>query len=446
MPGSRKEWEVLPLSVKLSRADHVVSAMVSFLRRAAWSVVSVFSRAVGFLLVNKMFALTMGPTGITLLSHFQNLIGLVTQIPNDGINRGVIRYLAGGTAGNDGTLTRRYTSSILWTALLMNGLVLLLSFFAFTAFSEFFLDDFTAGFSDAGFIAWLFVLLILLLVNLLLQAILLSYQRLRSYAILNSLVSLATVVAVAIGVQQGNRETALLSFAAGQASGVVFTAGYLVWKKLLPITRPVFSSIRFKKLSEFLLMAIVAMVFGRLLDFLVREYSIQTFGLDSTGLWQSVVRLSDTYLVFFSAVIGSVYYPHISSMIFHIEGLKKFVRRILLSIAILTPFLLIIIYSYREFWLELLFTPYFSKAGFMVDFQLMGDYFYMLSFPLTYLLIAQTRTRTFIFLEVFAAVIYLGVIWYLIPRFGIEAIPAAHLYKSMAVFVLALLLNRRLIF
>lgn len=420
--------------------------MMSFLRRAAWSVVSVFSRAVGFLLVNKMFALTLGPAGITLLSHFQNLISLVTQVPNDGINRGVIRYLAGGESVTVGKPNQRFTGGILWTALLMNGLVLIISFLAFTIFSGFFLDDFTSGLGDSRFIIWLFVLVVLLLVNLLLQTILLSYQRLRGYAILNSFVSLATVIAVAAGVQQADKETALLSFAAGQASGLLFTLGYLLWKKMLPLTRPSFSLGKFKKLSEFLLMAVVAMIFGRLLDFLVREYSIQTFGLDTTGLWQSVVKLSDTYMVFFSAVIGSVYYPHISSMIFHIEGLKKFVRRILVSVAILTPVLLIVIYVYREFWLQLLFTPDFTRAGFMVDFQLAGDYFYMLSFPLTYLLIAQTRTRTFIFLEIFAAVIYVGMIWYLIPRFGIEAIPAAHLYKSMAVFVLALLLNRRLIF
>ncbi|MFA0962500.1 hypothetical protein AB9P05_11915 [Roseivirga sp. BDSF3-8] len=424
----------------------VVISMMGFLRRAAWSVVSVFSRAVSFLLVNKMFALYLGPAGITLLAHFQNLISLVTQVPNDGINRGVIRYLAGGDVISPGMPAEKYQAKILWTALGMNVLVLLISCLAFYSFSGFFLDEFTVSFSSRRFVLWLLIFLVLLLSNLLLQAILLSQQRLRGYAILNSMVSLATVIAVAIGVQMANQETALLAFAAGQASGVVFTLSYLIWKGLLPIRRPSFSSKKFRKLSDFLLMALVAMVFGRLLDFFVREYSIERFGLGTTGLWQSVVKLSDTYLVFFSAVISSVYYPYISSMVFHVEVLKKFVRQILISLAIITPVLLIIIYYYREFWLSLLFTSGFADAAFMVDFQLLGDYFYMLSFPLTYLLIAQTRTRTFIFLEVFAAAAYLGCIWWLVPSFGIEALPAAHLYKSMAVFALALLLNRRIIF
>ena len=65
---------------------------MEFMRKSSWSFASVSFKAISVLMVNKLFAIFFGTTGITILAHFQNLIGIVTAIPHDGINRGVIKY------------------------------------------------------------------------------------------------------------------------------------------------------------------------------------------------------------------------------------------------------------------------------------------------------------------------------------------------------------------
>src|ERR671921_666556 len=69
--------------------------MFSFLKNSVFGVRSVASRLASSFFINKMVALYFGPSGMAQLAHFQNLVTFFTLIPNDGISRGLIKYLAG---------------------------------------------------------------------------------------------------------------------------------------------------------------------------------------------------------------------------------------------------------------------------------------------------------------------------------------------------------------
>jgi len=69
--------------------------MLDFLKKSTWSFSSILIKSLCALATNKLFAMYFGTTGITLFAHFQNLISLITQVPNDGINRGIIKYWSG---------------------------------------------------------------------------------------------------------------------------------------------------------------------------------------------------------------------------------------------------------------------------------------------------------------------------------------------------------------
>jgi len=67
---------------------------VKLLKSSIWSFLAVLVRGISALTINKVFAVQFGAAGIALLSHFQNLTTIFSTIPNDGINRGLIRYLS----------------------------------------------------------------------------------------------------------------------------------------------------------------------------------------------------------------------------------------------------------------------------------------------------------------------------------------------------------------
>ena len=108
------------LSDSPSPAAPVVSGAGRFLRGAFSSGLAVGARTAGALLLNKLLAVYGGPSGLTLLAHFQNLMALFTTLPNEGVHVGIVKYLAPLRAGSG-----RYRAWV-GAGLVLNGLALLL--------------------------------------------------------------------------------------------------------------------------------------------------------------------------------------------------------------------------------------------------------------------------------------------------------------------------------
>ncbi len=82
--------------------------MTSFLKDISWSGVAVFVRALVSFSINKVVASTLGPAVFSLLVHFQNLLGIITFLPADGLNRAFIKHNASEERGNIFGLTIRW--------------------------------------------------------------------------------------------------------------------------------------------------------------------------------------------------------------------------------------------------------------------------------------------------------------------------------------------------
>ena len=65
-----------------------------FVRGSLGAGVAVAARVAGALVVNKLFATYAPAGGLTLLAQFQNLMAMFTTLPNDGVQVGLVKYLA----------------------------------------------------------------------------------------------------------------------------------------------------------------------------------------------------------------------------------------------------------------------------------------------------------------------------------------------------------------
>jgi len=99
--------------------------MIDFLRKSSWSFSSIIIKSICSLVTNKFFAVYFGTTGITLFAHFQNLISLITQVPNDGINRGIIKYWS------DPQIPRDQKQKYFIAGFIMNLLMLIIALLLF---------------------------------------------------------------------------------------------------------------------------------------------------------------------------------------------------------------------------------------------------------------------------------------------------------------------------
>lgn len=386
-----------------------------FVRGSLGTGVAVLARAAGSLIVNKLVATLAPAGGLTLLAQFQNLMALLTTLPYDGVQVGLVKYLAPLRSGSP-----RYRAwlgaaiTLNAAALLLGGLVLALSGLLSWGWGS--LLTFMAGIS-------------LVTGQALLGSALLAAGRLRPYVgltvALTGLGTAATAAALAAG---WPLPRVLLAYLLAQgltllpALGLAARAGLLRGLRLAaPISR-----LALRGLGQFLLMAVSTLLFGKAVDYVLRDYLLATFGPARTDLWQAVAKLSDNYTMVFSAVMSSVFYPRLAALGGQPRAARAYLRGVL---ALLAPMLAIgmgLIYASRAWLLPLLFAPRLLGAQVLLGPQLLGDWAKLLSWLFIFQLTAQARTGAYVAVQAGSAAVFAGLLAWLLPHYGLHGAVLAH--------------------
>lgn len=399
-------------------------------------------RALGGLTINKLFSIYLGPAGLTLLSHFQNLTSLFTLVPSEGVNRSIMKYWS------DPQMSEQEKKAVFRTGLWVTLSIYVLTFLGLYVWQgDFFFSRFIQDLSPETFLLVFIPAVFLMLLSGYLNSVILALRQVRAYAMINIIGLLLLVGVVYLGIKSGNQDQALLSFSLGY--GLMFFCAliYLLFKRKLyglSIGKPNRKALG--RIFKFLAMAISAIIFGRFLDFMVRDYVIDLYGLERTGLWQAVAKMSTSYLLVFTGTVGVVYYPKMASLIHEHKALKSYVMRVMGFVALVSIIALGVYWLNKEFVLQLFFAKGFEKGAYLVKYQIFGDFFSILSYLLAYLLSARVETTKYIFAQLVSAVIYVGLIFLLIDQYNLEALTLAYMIRYIGFFFLLLWMNRRSLF
>lgn len=410
------------------------AGLARFVRGSLGSGVSVLARAGGALTLNKLLAVYGGPGGLTLLAHFQNLMALLTTLPNDGVHVGIVKYLAPRRPGSAGWR--------LWlgSGALLNAAVLLLGFLALPLLRGPLLAAFRP---TVGWVLGVVLGITLLTAHAYLAAVLLAAQRLRAYISLTVLLSVLGPAAVAAALGAGwPVPEVLLAYLLAQGLTVLPTAWVCARAGLLAPLRPRISRPALLGLGRFLLMALSVLLCSKAVDFALRDLLIARFSLAQTGLWQAVAKLSDNYTMVFSAVMGAVFYPRLAALAGQPAARRAYVRAVLGLLATLLGLGLATLWLLRDWLLPLLFDARFREARTLLAPQLLGDWAKFLSWTLLYLLIADARAGRYVLVQVLSAGLYAGLLAGLLPRFGLYGAPLAHAIRFALVLLGCLLYFR----
>lgn len=413
-----------------------------FFKSSSWSFTAVVFRALGGLTINKLFAIFLGTPGITLLSHFQNLTALFTQLPSEGVNRSIMKYWSDPET-NEVERMKLFKTGLWVTAIIFSTTLCVLYF----GYRGYFFDHFINDYTPKQFLLIFIPAVLLMLLSGYLNSVILALRQIKAYALINVAGLLLLVGLVYLGVTQGTLDQALLSFAIGYGLMFFCALTYLIYRRKtisIGVGKPDFKSI--KKISKFIAMAISAVALGRLLDFGVRDYSIELYGLDRTGLWQSVTKMSTSYMLVFTGTVGVVYYPKMASLIHKPDELKQYVLKVMGFVAFVSLICLSVYFLNKEFILRVFFADGFEKAAYLVRYQVIGDFFAILSYLLAYLLSARVQTIKYIAAQIISAVIYLGLISLLIDRLDLEALTMAYMWRYIGFFLILVVFNRRMLF
>lgn len=388
---------------------------MSLLKSSLLNAIAVVVRVGAGLVLNKVLAIFVGPSGYALIGQFQNLVNMGTTFASAGVSSGVTKYTA--EFAQDHMARRRYWRAAAWLSTASVAVIAVLIIAFRVPLAIYLLKD--AQYADV--LVWLGLLLVFLVWNALLLAVLNGLKALHQYVAINILGSLIGLLAAVLLVYLYGIKGALVSLVLSQA--MVFLAAVWMCRRADWFVLDNFwgkvDRAAVLHLARFALMALVTAIVVPGSQILIRERLGAQFGWTVAGYWQAMTKISDVYLLVITMTLSYYYLPRLAEVKSG-SGLR---REVLIAYRYLLPLacaLALPIYLMRDTVTSLLFTEAFLPMRNLFFWQLVGDVMKIGSWLLAYLMVAKAMTTEYIVTEIAFSCSLVGLTIWFTRTMGIE--------------------------
>jgi len=405
---------------------------LSLVRTSYLNAVAVLVRIASALVLNKILAILVGPSGYALIGQIQNVVSIMAGIAGGAISTGVVK----ATAEHFDDDTRQYAiwrtafRLSIWTTLLAAALLFL--FRRQLGIWLFHRGDLT------DVLVWLVLALPAMCANTLFLAILNGKKEVGAYVIANASGTLLALSVTAAMTAAFGIRGALIAVAISPA--VAITASVVLisrtpWFRPQYIWGPTdFTSLR--ELSKYALMMLTTAVCTPIAQTLIRNHLGETIGWESAGYWQAVSKISEIYLMLIIGPLAVYYLPRIAEIRRSEELRSEVVRVYRFSLPLAAGFALGI-YLMRDTLVILLFASNFRPMTELFGWQLAGDVVKIASWVLGYVLLGKAAAKAFIATEVLFSISLVIFTWLLTGYFGLKGATMAY-FVSYVLYLLIL--------
>ncbi len=368
---------------------------MDLLRTSALNGLGVATRICAALVLNKVLATHLGPTGYGVVGQFQSALALIMALVGGALGSGLTKY----TAEHSADLTRRDTVWRTSVAMSAGGVVLasaLLLALAPTLASSL-LDDRAL----MGVFLLLAALTPLLSANAILLAILSGLKKVHAFVganIVGSVLGTAfAVVLVSTGGLWGALAATVASQAIAGAMAIVF-----FWRSCPGLLKRLFGApeaASARALSGYLLMAATTATVVPAAHIFIREGVGEVLGPSGAGLWQAMSKLSEMHLLLLTTTLALYFLPRYSEIKSGTELLREVHRGYVFVLGVVCT-TAAAIFLLRGPLIQALFSKEFSPIEDALAWQLVGDVLKVGSWVAAFTMISHARVRLFMVTEV----------------------------------------------
>ena len=375
-----------------------------------------FVKAISSLIINKVIVVLLGSPALLFVGNLKSVFTILQQISGAGIYEGAVKYLSGEYKDRQ-------------TFILQACLTLMLvGFFISTALYfilyDQILDLLQLGENDRNLIPWLTGGIVLSLLCFVFHTLMQSFfHGLKSYKIIvqSTLISALLTLGVSTAlIYYANKLGLVLSVF---VPSVILLLTYCFhirksWHFGQMLFGKPFRLFVFKPVLSFTAMtAVAAIVFPSVL-ITIRTLLVEHSGVELASYWEGYSRLSLFMSGLAISSISLYYLPKLVEANTGQEMLKVVLWGVKFLFAVAFPAMLLI-FLFGSNVISLLYTTNFLEAIFLLKWELLGTFLKLLSFTVSFIMVAKKLTTVFVLSELISGLVFFGLSVLLVEMYGI---------------------------
>jgi PST family polysaccharide transporter len=364
----------------------------------------------------KVLAFLLGPVGVGLIGIYANILETGVQFAGLGLGQSGVRRIAASQGDPDELAQVRCTlviAHLVQGALGMAGIWLLRGQISLWMFND-------PGYGFEVGVLGLGVLLSLFSVsqNAQLQGMGCVDELAQAGVIAAVLTTAGGITAVWVLGGQG-----LVLFVLAQpVFMVIVTARYVA--RLPQMSTRLGLAVLWTQWREMAGLGLIFMFAGLLATtslLVARAVIVDSMGLSSAGHFQAAWTISIQYLAFLLNAMAIDYFPRLSAIIGNrIESTALINHQAQLSLALGGPLLLILL-GLAPWVIAALYSGAFEPAVAVLQWQCLGNVLKLASWPTDFAIIARQDRVVFAAIQILWNLVFLGLLWVLLPTMGVKA-------------------------
>lgn len=392
-------------------------------------------------LTGKIIAIYIGPSGLAFLGQFQNFINIAMSFSNAGINSGVTKYVSEFYEQED--KKDKYISTSFFITIFSSIIMSLLIFVFNETLANYLLNDIKYSYVFKIFS----ISLVFFSFNNLLTSILNGSKEIKKLIIINILSTIVGAIFTSLLIYYYKVDGALISLVTYQSISLIITILFVLksdWFKLSKFFKD-YDKESANNLFKFSLMALISVVILNISQLLIRNFIISSISFEQAGYWQAMIRISDLYLNFIITTLSVYYLPKLSEIKDDVLLRKEIINgyKLILPVLFVINFL---IYECRYIIINLVFTERFIPMSDLFLFQMVGDFFKISSWLLSFLMIAKAMTKLFIFTEIIFSFSFILLCVIFLKYFSLTGLAYAHALNYIIYTLTMMYVFRKVLF
>ncbi|SDC77894.1 O-antigen translocase [Pedobacter soli] len=387
---------------------------MKLLKTTIFSGIITFVKIASTFVASKVVAISAGPAGVAIVGAFTNFITISQTFANGAINNGVIKYSSeyNGDSIKLKTLISTSLRITIYSSIISGILLILFSGFisSIVFMNELYVNP----------IRLLGLTIVLTSCNTLILSVLNGLGEIKLYTFVNAIGSIISLIFTVTLVYFYNVIGALYALVFSQSIILLVSVILLRKKAVLRLffnVQPIDKTIA-ANLSKFSFMAIISALTMPLVQIIIRNFLIAKVGIDESGYWQGMMRISDGYLMLITTSLSTYYLPKLSSLKTNGElkteiynGYKVIIPAVIVSCGL--------IFLLRFLIIKVLFTSDFISMEKLFIWQLLGDIFKICAWVLAYLMLAKAMTKLFVITEIIFGLSYIIITYFCVIKWGV---------------------------